>query len=372
MESIVMKLNNLVANLPKSSQVYRDYFHTLAEALENRDLAKMEELWLAVDIAWVKIGPENRLIPAHMMEDGYHDSYRVSPEFRMMWRTEDFQEELNITRDAIIEFGGQFGNEAIDKVNRTDVGVFLTLAFSGCNTDFRMAGQSVPNRTEAQTIGMKVFLDSDSMLTGAKKSKVFNSKVLSAKTWEWFEKAHTAQYDYFLVFGHELGHPLGVTAEVNSIFGTDKPTVEEAKATLFGVHAVFEALKKGKLGDKQIALRSLTAEIIHETLGRFKKSTFENPTFAPYASEGMIPFSVLYKAGIISFDEEDKVVVDEELASTECTFELLQKYCVERLATAYKNVDLQEIRAIAVELANREDPAIKKAFEAINKNLLVE
>lgn len=366
-KAISQKLNSLVSELTKDEEKdYRDYFEALEKAMMNSELEKMEELWLDVDMKWVLIR-NRKLVPVHMMEDGYYDPYRISPEFRMMWRTDDFRKELELTREAMIEFGKLLDSEkSSENVTRIDIGAFLTLAESGVRIDSRIAGQSVPNRPDVRDVGMKIFLDTDSMMTRYNKFIAMNKKIFSEKTLEWLAPAANLGYSYLFVYGHELGHPVGVSKELVKTFGTDKPRVEEGKATLFGTHAISQSIKEGKLGDPASAYRSLNATIITETLRTFKKGLFEDPTCASYVNESMFIYNVLHDAGIIQIDKQGKFVVDEKIASSELSFNLLYEKIVSRFIKMYKDIDASDIDAFVKEFADRESPAIKEACQTLN------
>jgi hypothetical protein len=146
----------LVEKLPSEEKEYRRYFGALYRAIGNRDLAKMERYWLAVDRAWVGIPPK-RVMPVHMMEDGYHDPFRVSPEYRVMLRGEEFATTISLAREYMRTLAAEIGEDAdIAKLDAIDIGPFIPVVNGGSGIDFRFSGQSVPNRPKAQT-GLKSF-----------------------------------------------------------------------------------------------------------------------------------------------------------------------------------------------------------------------
>jgi hypothetical protein len=350
---------------------YLDYFRALCLALRQTELSQMGPFWLEADKAFVAIRNNRRIIPVHMMEWGYHDPERISPEFRLMWRTAEYSKELSLMRRAMVGFGREVDGESAETaINRVDIGVFLTLAFSGCNLDLRIAGQTLPNSPEVQELGLKVFLDSDSMARRFERFQELARKTLDVPTLAWVEKALTPEFSYLLVIGHELGHPLGVTRQLINAFGPDQAAVEEAKATLFGIAGICRAIQSGELGnDRAKAFRQLSAIVLIDAVRMMDKGSFGDETLAPYVNESLVILTILQAAGILRISEDGKLAMDEGVAGSEKPFECLYGLGTERLIAIYKAEDLSGLLRFASELANKEGEVAKAFFRAINEHL---
>ncbi|MDD5625791.1 MAG: hypothetical protein PHG83_01345 [Patescibacteria group bacterium] len=360
-------LKQLARNLPDNTD-YREYFVKLRKALINKNLKQMEALWIEVDKKWIEISPDRRLIPVHMMEWGYEDPFRIAPEFRLLWRTGYRAKELCLMRKEMSDLAKKFDPEAVKKIERTDIGVFVTILASGSNIDFRLAGQSVPNYPEAQALGMKVFLDQESMEQRFQQFQSLIEKVLDPESQTWVMKFLREKYTYLDVFGHEFGHCFCIDKHLIEVFGDNKSKVEEMKATLLVIEGIHQAIEKNLLGDKKEAFSSLTAMIIPVLIRMLEQGNFNNPTVAPYVNECMGILNKLMAASIITVTESGKIHVDTKRTDNDLIAEHLF-VLTRKLISIYKKYDLKELHSFVSYLCNREGGNIQKAYKAINDNL---
>lgn len=356
---------------------YHDYFDALSNALLNRALEKAEELWKAVDVAWVQIGPE-KVVPVHMMENGYHHPHQISPEFRVLLRSQAFQKEIGITRKGMDLFGAEIGDELVGtKLNRIDIGMFITAIAGGC-IDFRIAGQSVPNRPEVQELGMKIFLDLETMRQRHIKFVNLVESCADAETLAWVSKSMDLGLHVSAVASHEFAHPFLITKRVTKAFGRENPNFEEGKATLFGIMGL------KAVGDElnPSFYPALSSYILGELLKRFDKRAAQDPTLRPYLNEAMMIASSLMDEGIITC-VDGKVHADKERCSTAAIVEALEDVS-ERLVEAYKDADTElELVAgethpgldLALDIVSEyasgihEDSGLSELFAVVNQNL---
>ncbi len=349
--------------------VYQRYFNALSSALRNRDLEKMEDLWHAVDVAWVGIRPE-RVMPVHMMENGYHHPRQVTPEFRILWRSESFQEEIALVRKGMERFGSRIGDDLVQtKLNRIDIGTFNTVLAGGC-VDFRIAGQSVPNRPDVQKLGMKIFLDSDTMEKRHLKFVNLVKACADGETSAWTSEAMNLAFHVCVVTSHEFAHPFLITERVIEAFDQDKPTFEEGKATLFGIMGL-EEINQEYGSD---FYRTLSAYLLGEILHRFDKRRAQDPTFRPYLNEAMmIATSLLQREVIVLVD--GKIHMNQDWCSTPGVVQVL-KEVTDKLIAAYRQADicLAEGLSLALGVVDEfapgvEDPKLQALYEIVNRNL---
>ncbi|MFA5050603.1 MAG: hypothetical protein WC499_00595 [Patescibacteria group bacterium] len=362
-------LKQLAKNLPDDTD-YREYFLALRTALINKDLEQMETLWIEVDKKWIEISSDRRLIPVHMMESDYEVPIRVAPEYRLLWRTGCHAKELGLMRKEMSDLAKKFDPRAVEKIKRTDVGVFLTILASGSNIDFRLAGQSVPNYPEAQALGMKVFLDQESMKQRFHGFQSLIQKVLDPESSTWAMKFLKEEFAYLDVFGHEFGHCFCINERLIEVFGDNKSKVEEMKATLLDIEGVRQAIENGSLSDeiRKEAFSSLAAMIISHLIRMLEQSNFNNPTVAPYVNECMGILNKLMAASIITVTESGKLHVDTKRTDNDLIAEHLF-VLTRKLISIYDEYDLKELHNFVYHLCNRDGWNIQKAYKAINDNL---
>lgn len=369
-EEICLILEQLVNELQSDDEVqdYTRYFHALRNALINTNLEKMKELWLEVDKAFVFIKHDRQLVPAHMMEWGYHHPLLISPELRLMYRTNDYDEQRKIIYQAMLRLGHKvWGDEARTMIDKIDAGVFDTLVFSGDAIDFRMTGQSVPNDPSVRMMGMKVFIDRDSMAKRMERFLYLLKKILDVDTLVWAEKNLTIEMMYLLIFGHEFAHPLGVDEELIKVFDTKKADVEETKATLFAIKAIANMIKKGLLGNQEEAYLKLTAIVLAWCFRTLDKNNFSDDTVAPYVNESMTILTVLLSENILKVTEDGKFNLKENLARSGIVPKALNETVTKRLIETYQTRSVEKLELIVKVFANRENPYVKQTRAIMDK-----
>lgn len=358
--TVLDEIGDLERRLPSGS-TWQGYLHALSDALTNTDLGKMEELWAEVDIRWVEdIGPE-KLVPAHMMEDGYHHPIQISPEWRIMLRTGQFAREIASVRTGVAAFGKEIGDdEALTKLAKVDAAVFITAIAGGCGIDFRFAGQSVPNRPEAQMSGMKVFLDGEAMEQRHHRFENVVRACADEETCAWVLPLLNLRFHVSSVVSHEFAHPLQIIKKLIDAFGANKSGIEEGKATLEGIFGQ----EKGMSTEPNF-YPQLSAYLLGEILRRFDKRAAQDPTLRPYLNEAMMIVTSLTRHGIIScvggkihMDRNSPIMVALHGPTS-------------RLVDAYREVDLGDAMQVIADFAPgiEEDEDISTFYRVVNANL---
>ncbi len=357
----------VLENLHQDQKAYRDYFNALYRALGNVDLSSMEDLWTEVDLAWVRIGREKRVVPVHMMEWGYHHPVQISPEYRVSFRLTDYSDEISLMRKAMEQYGINVDGEvAKARLDGIDVGAFFTVVNGGQGIDFRFAGQSVPNRPKAQAKGMKIFIDLDSMDKRLARFKSLLKSCLSEETLSWALLASDLDLQFCAVTSHELAHPLLITENLLEVFGTEKPKFEETKATLFGIIGIQNAIKENSL-DQSVYLK-LSAYLLGDIIRRLEKHHFEDPTMKPYTNTAMTLVTVLIPQGLLTIQNE-KLHMDKEIAGSDRIINALIEVS-NRLVRAYKDVDLDGALKVVTDFApGLDENNIAAVYWVVNKNL---
>ncbi len=360
-------LSFLIDRLPRYEGAYRAYFRALRRALGNKRLKDMEELWLAVDEAWVQISHEKKVIPVHMMEHGYHDPFRISPEYRVVFRLTDFADRIPFMRKTMKMVASELSDETGSaKIDSIDIGTFLTVVNGGCGIDFRYTAQSVPNRPKAQKLGMKVFLDGDSMKIRFERLKHLLELCLDKKTLKWARPAFTPEVMFDFLNGHEFGHPLLASDKLIRVFGAERRKVEEGKASLLGILGTQLAI--GIASHQEEAHLQLSAGIIAECLRMMEKSHFHDPTVASYVNECLMILSALMRQGLLRIID-NKINMDEGVAGSRAVAETLHDELTKHLIASYKKVDLKNTLDILENFANRDGVEAKAVYKLVNFNL---
>lgn len=365
---IVEVMRKLVAELPDDYDDYRQYFLALALALENEDLEKMEALWLKVDNKWVRISSNRLLIPVHMMEYDYIDPIRVMPDFRLMWRTNDYRTQLAIMRAEMRDLSAEIDPFSVGKIDRTDVGVFQTILNSGSTSDVRYAGQSVPNRPEAQAVGMRVFLDKDTMARRLTRFQHLIQQVLDPDSLAWAETHLRMEFLYLLVFGHEFGHPFCVDDDLIKAFGDDKPRVEELKATLLGIEGIRRAIVHNRFECTSCSYARLIVIIVARVFGMLEANNFNNPAVGPYVNESMAILDLLMGAGFIQITEQGKLKIVRSFISYSTIADRLFEF-VKKLIGIYRRESREDVLSFVEIFCQRQGENVQLTYKAINDNI---
>jgi len=296
------KFDEIRSALPMRAGYFHDYFAALRSALLCRKPDLLEELWKDVDMAWIAIPSKEQIIPVHMMESGYGDPIRISPEFRVMWRLQDGAdkiEKLRLTMSKIAEEKGS--SDSIHKLERLDIGLFVTIVDSGSGLDFRITGQAVPNRPEVAKNGMKIFLDDQSIELNTKRACDLVKSCSSDTTNSWIQPVLTKENFFLMVAGHELGHPIGITENLEKVTKNNKP-LEELKATLLGLEAAARIDEDNK--GIEPGAKAMTGLVLARIIRMMENSAFSNPTLGPYVNEATGLLLSLCASSYISFKND--------------------------------------------------------------------
>lgn len=293
-----------------SNREIRNYFKMLRRAYNCADIARLEECWAAVDEVWIKIPPTCRMFPVHGMENGYEHPFGVSPEFRLVVRTDYGRDIISRIRGATPAYARKIGVDeplvalAEQKMTCIDMGVFTTVVRAGVCANFRLAGQVVPNRQEILARGGKIFMDIDTNRAAVQNYRGIALKHCAPDTAQVVADMITVDEMLAHTVCHECTHPIGCTPESDTAVGEKKNLVEEAKATIGGLAAVINHLDPGKRAE-------VAAMSIARVCRFMAKTTLENPTAQPYVRENLVMANLLLKCGIVRITDRVEVNFDK-------------------------------------------------------------
>ena len=361
---IVAVINSL-KDLP--FPVLGEYFAVLRDAYACTDITKLEKLWTRVDEIWIRIPHTARLVPVHGMESGYEHPFGVSPEFRLEVRTSEYQELITEGRIATLAHAAAFGLSAelvslvTQKLNQTDVSVFVTALRSGTCLNFRYAGQAVPNRQHVLVKGGRIFLDKSAWSITVRRYIKNIKEHCSPKTSIALIPFITETSNLSATTMHEYAHPVGRTEESDAELGGDGMKLcEEAKATLLGILANEH---RDSSFDNRI-------EIIANTVGRvlrfMNKDEINNETFAPYVRENLAAVTMLFETEVITLSSEG-VEVNIDIAKSSVWFDALREFN-QRILDAYQTKDVTRLIALTDRYCNKEHAEVAKLIAWVNRN----
>lgn len=364
LNEIADKLDELRLQLAPDTAHFHEYFAHLRDAILCRVPERLEEKWRAVDEAWIRIPSSERIIPVHMMESGYGDPIRVSPEFRIMWRLAEGAEKISALRRSMSGLAEEMGSRDIKtRLDRIDIGLFVTLVDSGSGLDFRITGQAVPDRPEVRAKGMKIFMDDRSLALGADRARKLVEASAVPSTQKWALPELTKNNYFLAVTGHELAHPVGVSKELEEAAGSQKP-LEELKATLLGMQAVMGTAESDQ--EREELARAMAAMALARIVRMLEGTSFSNPTLKPYVLEAAGMLCALKFSGKLHV-EEDKILFDPEESFTDVMKPLLD--LCELIVKGYLSLDVQALAALQSEYADLDLPDVESLRAVVDKAL---
>lgn len=341
------------------------YFRALRAAYQCTDVDQLEKMWRQVDEAWIDIPRTQDVMPVHGMESHYEHPCCVSPEFRLDVRTAKGRELIDKRRQATLDHAAAFGlsndlvSQAVGRLNRMDIGIFVSACRAGTLLNFRYSGQAVPNRQEVLLRGGRIFMDASAP---ARETKRYIEKIerhCAPATARMLVPLMTADALLAHTATHECAHPVGRTPESDKALGSSLTLCEEAKATLLGILA----------DEHHDPSPEHRLELITATIGRIlrfmHRDELENQTLAPYVRENLAAATMLFDAGVMRLGPEG-LVVHRSVAEREVWFSALRAFNRIVLA-AYQAHDPTMLDRVTPRYFNREHPQVAALIAWVNR-----
>ena len=302
------------------------YFEKLLKAYAMPFIEHLESCWAEVDRAWVNIPTTCRIVPMHGIESGYEHPFGVSPEFRLEIRTAESRDVIEACRVAAVQHAHAIGlsdplvDVAAQRLGRTDIGVFVSAIRAGVSLNFRYAGQAAPNRQDVLAHGGRIFVDRSASIIACKPLTQLLDEHCTKETAAALKPFITAENQTLHTIIHEFAHPIGRTIEIDDALGNEgRSFLEEAKATLLGTVA---EEWRDSTPEKRLTLVALT---VARVIRFMRKTTFENPTVAPYVRENLVAATTLFDSGVMRL-VKDGITVDLEKAQSSVWFDRLRTF----------------------------------------------
>ncbi len=338
----------------------KSYLEKVRKAFMCSDINDLEQRWEDVDHAWIRIPNDMRVFPVHGMEAGYEHAYGVSPEWRIMVRSEFGEKEIDDIRSAMPEIITPFGADADllrEKMEKIDIGTFYTAVWAGTCMNFRYAGQAVPNRQNVLEKGGKIFMDLDSLALSVEKYKELIDLYVEGPAVSVLKDRLSHLLFLETTAGHEIAHPAGRSKDIDGRLGGGLKLLEEAKATMCGLLAIERICPQKRL--------AMAAETVARICRFFHRSKLNDTTSIQYVWENMVACRTMAKAGVIKVSE-GRIKVDIEKAQSRDWFMELEDFSA-KVLKAYQEGDAEFLKKMKKEMCDQENGIIAEVIALVNK-----
>jgi len=312
-EAFPSEINPIVTILRGSNvlknEEFAPYFLALADAYDCRDISQLENLWHQVDEEWVKISGACRFLPIHGMEKREH-SFCVSPEFRLLVRTENGEQEIaNRIKSSTPKFASKIGIKeelveiASKKMEKIEMGVFVTALKAGASANFKTPSQLVPRR---KIDGGRVLLDLQAAEAHVVDCKKILTKYCEPNKKDLFSELLTAEGLIAQTISRQCTRHIGCTPENDEKLGEKKTILEEAKATCGGMASILESFSCEKRME-------LLAFSVAKICLFFNLKMHKDNSLQPYFNENLAMANFMINAGLVEISGKNlKIKLSKE------------------------------------------------------------
>jgi len=313
LDLLIEILQELEDEVYHQKEEWIEYFKALKIAFSHSEVDELVELWADVDRAWMKI--TTPLQVGHPLEY-YEDKYRkaVALEWDLRIINPSMQNNSN-TRANIKAFANKLaqnlGKEAqrviannLTQVDNTQLYISQPALYYGAELNGLFSAQVVPNDEEVSSeLGKKIFAYID-FVRESKKSKPVMQLAVDTFGAAFITKQRdiitnnpalwNRVYDISTI-GHEFGHILWIDSDTEVIMNKSGQfkNIEEFKATTGGLMAFFE-------NEEDELKEHIVDDVVSRAVGLMAWQ--EVNEVLPYYTEGLIHLELLYKSGLISFE----------------------------------------------------------------------
>ncbi|MGC9351784.1 MAG: invasion protein CiaB, partial [Sulfurovum sp.] len=294
------------------------YLGTIYDAFGHTNPDELITYWANVDRAWMKVTTPIQLgHPLEYYEDHYRKAVALEWDLRIVnprLQTSSHTREniVSFAKEMAEKIGGEAGRIAdknITQVNETQLYIGQPILYYGAEFNGLFSAQVVPNDEQVSAeLGKKIFAYADFVMESKKSKPVMK---LSVETFgEPFVKSQRALisenpelwheiYDISTI-GHEFGHILWIDSDTEmKMNGTGQfKNIEEFKATAGGLMAFFH-------NEREEMKRHVVDDLVSRAVGLM--AWREVGEVLPYYCEGLIHLDILFKSGVITYDEQIQI-----------------------------------------------------------------
>ena len=300
-------------------EAWIEYLVALKKAFSVTEPKKLIGYWANVDRAWMKITTPIQI--GHPLEY-YEDHFRkaVALEWDLRVVNPKLQDNSK-TRENIKKFAlnlstklkGDELDRIVDKniteVENTQLYIGKPMLYYGAEFNGLFSAQVVPNDEQvSMEFGKKIFAYADFVLESKRAKPIMQ---LSVETFgiDFVKKQKSLVenspnlwhkiYDISTI-GHEFGHILWVSDDSETIMNAsgEFKNIEEFKATTGGVMAFFHS-------EKEELIEHIIDDLVSRAIGLM--AWREVGEVLPYYCEGLIHLDLLFKSGIIKYNNRVEI-----------------------------------------------------------------
>ncbi len=312
---LINRLKELEDDIFNQKNHWIDYFKALKKAFLHKEVDELVELWANVDRVWMKITTPIQVgHPLEYYEDKYRKAVALEWDIRVInpsiQNSSNTKENIKNMAIKLANTLGKYAKEVIDnnlkQINNTQLYIGQPAFYYGAELNGLFSAQVVPNDEEvSRELGKKIFAYID-FVREAKKSKPIMQLAVNTFGIDFIKKQKdlinnnpslwNKIYDISTI-GHEFGHILWIDSDTEVAMNKSGQfkNIEEFKATTGGLMAFFENEDKNL---KEYILDDIISRAINLMAWR------EITEVLPYYTEGLIHLELLYKSGVISFENK--------------------------------------------------------------------
>ena len=317
-EAVVSEFENTINSLKplaKSNQdkAYIIYLEALKSAFNERDNDKVISKWQDAERAWMQTRSAIQIgHPLEYYEDAYTHAVALEWDIRLSSQSDIDEDKLkNNIKDSFDKIYSQIEPKnpnmvslVHSNIDKTQLYISAPMLYYGAEFNGLFSAQVVPNdELVSSECGKKIFAFVDFVYQNSKAkpfmklaSEIFDREFLDYGREILFknEKIWKRVYEISTI-GHEFGHILFMDSDSENLMniGGEFKFIEEYKATTGGLINFF-------LHEEKELILPVFYELIKRSIGLIAwQKVVETRA---YYCEGLINLSLLFRAGVLSFD----------------------------------------------------------------------
>ncbi len=356
LKTLLLQLSVLNDEIYDLKNEHIKYFEAIVTALNETDRAKLIKRWADVDRAWMKItSPLQVGHPLEYYEDHYRKAVALEWDVRIAdpkkTSKSDTKEKVKDTFLHLFELLGShkqnsIKNATLKNLDKVQLYIGKPMLYYGAEFCGLFSAQVVPNDENVSSeMGKKIFAFADSILE-AQRAKptmkitqvIFGDEFIKEQKELLFNKPDIWHKIYDITtIGHEFGHILWMDKDSETLMNKtgNFKNIEEFKATTGGLVSFFyneiEELKSYILKD-----------VIKRAIGLI--AWMQTGEVEPYYCEGLIHLDILFKSGVLDFDNSLNIDFSESAYQNTAKLykerynELAKHYLDKKDATEFLNI----------------------------------
>jgi hypothetical protein len=325
---LINRLEGLEDEVFGQKEAWLAYFGAIKEAFLERNCDKLIGKWAMVDRAWMKITTPLQVgHPLEYYEDHYRKAVALEWDLRVvnpsLQRNASTPEHIKSFALKMAEGMREEAQEVIannlKQVDQTQLYVGQPMLYYGAEFNGLFSAQVVPNDERVSSeLGKKIFAYADFVMESKRTKPIMRLSVemfgepFVRKQKRLIEKSPALWHQIYEIstIGHEYGHILWIDSDTETRMNAKGQfkNIEEFKATAGGLMAFFAHEEEG--------LRELMVDdLVSRAVGLM--AWREVGEVLPYYCEGLIHLDILFRSGVLSYNEGISINYDRYEAMRE-------------------------------------------------------